>query len=209
MFDDVRESTRRLKPLLHETMSGNGRLYDCKDPAVWRSVLAIYKDVIKAKATASKGVKAGKLTALDKWYQEELPEIVCSRTEKFLTHAELVQLMEWKLTRGKFRPMLQKMVASNSVSSVESCTRKAFKLLPDVSAAVMELTKLKAVGPATASDDSVNDWTPHKIEQCLWTWAVAKSVKPSLLESPVMHQNKMTNKEKLTEVRPMKRQKVQ
>ncbi|XP_059835226.1 uncharacterized protein zgc:112496 isoform X1 [Hypanus sabinus] len=260
MFDDVRESTRRLKPLLHETMSGNGRLYDCKDPAVWRSVLAIYKDVIKAKATASKGVKAGKLTALDKWYQEELPEIVCSRTEKFLTHAELVQLMEWKLTRGKFRPMLQKMVASNSVSSVESCTRKAFKLLPDVSAAVMELTKLKAVGPATASavlvtgapqeaafmadeavesipglvpikytlkhyilyldkvrecveqlntNDSVNDWTPHKIEQCLWTWAVAKSVKPSLLESPVMHQNKMTNKEKLTEVRPMKRQKVQ
>ncbi|XP_069762320.1 uncharacterized protein [Narcine bancroftii] len=241
-------------------MSGDGGLYNCKDPAVWRSVLAVYKDVVKAKASASKGGKAGKLTELDKWYQEELPETVCSRTEKYLTHAELVQLMEWKLTRGRFRPMLQKMVTSNSVDSVETCTQKAFQLLPDVPAAITELTKLKAVGPATASavlvtgapqevafmadeavesipdlvpikytlkhyilyldkirecveqlntNDSVNDWTPHKIEQCLWTWAVAQNVKPSLLKNFMTYQNKTSNKEKSLEVRPKKRQKMQ
>lgn len=247
-----------MKLLLFKTMSGTDGLYNCKDPAVWRSVLAVYKDVVEAKA--SKGGKAGKLAALDKWYQEELQEIVCSRTEKFLTHAELVQLMEWKLTRGKFRPMLQKMVTGNSEDSVESCTRKAFKLLPDVSAAIQELTKLKAVGPATASavlvtgapqdaafmadeavesipglvpikytlkhyilyldkvrecaeqlstSDLVNDWTPHKVEQCLWAWAVAQKVKPSLIKNIITSQNKPSNEEKGTEGRPRKRQKVQ
>ncbi|XP_078274374.1 uncharacterized protein LOC144604109 isoform X3 [Rhinoraja longicauda] len=203
----------------------------------------------------SKGIKGW-----ESRYQEELLETVCSRTEKFLTRAELVQLMEWKLTRGKFRPMLQKMVASNPEDSVASCTRKAFKLLPDVSAAIQELTKLKAVGPATASavlvagaphdaafmadeavesiaglapikytlkhyilyldkvrecaeqlntSDLVSDWTPHKIEQCLWTWAVAQKVKPSLLKNIITPENKSSNKEKGAEGRPRKRQKVQ
>lgn len=55
----------RLKLLLFKTMSGTDGLYNCKDPAVWRSVLAVYKDVVEAKA--SKGGKAGKLAALDKW----------------------------------------------------------------------------------------------------------------------------------------------
>uniref|UniRef100_UPI00398E9984 uncharacterized protein n=1 Tax=Pristiophorus japonicus TaxID=55135 RepID=UPI00398E9984 len=241
-------------------MSGNGGLYNCKDPAVWRSVFALYWDVVEAKTTAAKGAKAGKLAALDKWYQEELPEAVCSRVEKFLTHAELVQLMEWKLTRGKFRPRLQQMVMSNSTDSVESCTRKAFKLLPDISAAITEISKLKAVGPATASavlvtgasqdaafmadeavesipglvpikytlkhyilylekvrvcarqlnqNDLVKDWTPHRIEQCLWTWAVAQSIKPLLLKDIVLHQNKTVNKEKVMATRPVKRQKTQ
>ncbi|GCB61076.1 hypothetical protein scyTo_0012852 [Scyliorhinus torazame] len=75
-----------------------GELYNCKDPAVWRSVFTLYSDVVEEKTTTSKGRKAGKLAALDKWYQEELPRAVSGRTEKYLTHAELVQLMEWKLT---------------------------------------------------------------------------------------------------------------
>ncbi|XP_067859839.1 uncharacterized protein zgc:112496 [Heptranchias perlo] len=241
-------------------MSGDGGLYNCKDPAVWRSVFALYWDVVEAKTTASKGGKAGKLAALDKWYQEELPAAVCSRAEKFLTHAELVQLMEWKLTRGKFRPRLQQMVKTNSTDSVESCTRKAFKLLPDISAAITEISKLKALGPATASAvlvagapqeaafmadevvqsipglvpiqytlkhyvlyldkvrecarqlneiDLVKDWTPHRIEQCLWTWAVGQNIKPLLLEDIVLHQNRTVNKEKDKARRPVKRQKIQ
>ncbi|KAM7370940.1 hypothetical protein PAMP_010449 [Pampus punctatissimus] len=59
--------------------------------------------------------------------------------------------MEWKLTRGKFRPRLQQLVASNSEDTVEKCSRKAFSLLPDVQAAITELSSLKGVGPATAS----------------------------------------------------------
>ncbi|XP_078415190.1 uncharacterized protein LOC144691047 [Cetorhinus maximus] len=237
-----------------------GELYNCKDPAVWRSVFALYGDVVEAKTTASKGGKAGKLAALDKWYQEELPGAVCSRAEKYLTHAELIQLMEWKLTRGKFRPTLQQMVMSNSSDTVEACTQKAFKLLPDISAAITEISKLKAVGPATASavlvagapqeaafmadeavesipglvpikytlkhyilyldkvrecakqlnkNDLVKDWTPHRIEQCLWTWAVAQRIKPSLLKGIMLHQNRTVDKEKVMAARPVKRQKTQ
>ncbi|KAG8433390.1 hypothetical protein GDO86_017608 [Hymenochirus boettgeri] len=59
--------------------------------------------------------------------------------------------MEWKLTRGKFRPRLQQLVSSNPDGVVESCTGKAFQLLPDISAAIGELCQLKGIGPATAS----------------------------------------------------------
>lgn len=55
------------------------------------------------------------------------------------------------LQRGKFRPRLQQLVASNSEDTVEKCSRKAFSLLPDVQAAIAELSSLKGVGPATAS----------------------------------------------------------
>lgn len=55
------------------------------------------------------------------------------------------------LQRGKFRPRLQQLVASNSEETVEKCSRKAFSLLPNVQAAIAELSSLKGVGPATAS----------------------------------------------------------
>ncbi|XP_029433319.1 uncharacterized protein LOC115076237 [Rhinatrema bivittatum] len=203
-------------------------LYTCEDPAVWKAVFDVYWDVIKAK-----GEKQKKLPALDKWYQEELPAMIMRRQEKYLTRDELVKLMDWKLTRGKFRPRLQQMVAMNSSEMVESCTRRAFKLLPDVEAAITELSQLKAIGPATASavlaagapaevafmaDEAVESanlnpvqytlkhyilylnkirscvgklnkadtgagWTPHRVEMCLWAFAVAQKLQPSLLET--------------------------
>ena len=134
-------------------------------------------------------------------YQEELPALISSRSDKHMNLSELVKLMEWKLTvsrhhkwkhewnfltiflfwvpllqtyviekilnvtssvslewfsgfyvqRGKFRPRLQQLVASNSEDTVEKCSSKAFSLLPDVQAAISELSLLKGVGPATAS----------------------------------------------------------
>lgn len=57
------------------------------------------------------------------------------------------------LQRGKFRPRLQQLVASNSAAAVERCSRAAFSLLPDVQAAVAELSSLTGVGPATASGE--------------------------------------------------------
>ncbi|XP_070708457.1 uncharacterized protein [Pempheris klunzingeri] len=123
-------------------------LFACEDPATWRRVYEKYWDVVEAKA---KGKKPGKLLNLDKWYQEELPTLISSRSDKHVTLSELMKLMEWKLTRGKFRPRLQQLVASNSEDTVEKCSRKAFSLLPDVQAAIAELSALKGVGPATAS----------------------------------------------------------
>ncbi|XP_062999050.1 uncharacterized protein LOC134409965 [Elgaria multicarinata webbii] len=127
-------------------MAPKGGLYACDDPTYWRAVLNLYQEAVAAKAGRRKN-----LIALDKWYQEELPTAVVGRKVKYLTKPELVKLMEWKLSRGKFRPRLQQLVATNSDETVEKCTKEAFQLLPDVAAAVSELSKLKAVGPATAS----------------------------------------------------------
>ncbi|XP_006015622.1 uncharacterized protein LOC102368745 [Alligator sinensis] len=127
-------------------MAGKGGLYGCQDPACWRRVRDLHWAVVEAKGSERKG-----LTGLEKWYQEELPVALAGRKEKHLTQAEVVKLMQWKLTRGKFRPRLQQLVATNSQETVERCTRKAFQLLPDVAAAITELSQLKAVGPATAS----------------------------------------------------------
>ncbi|XP_016380218.1 uncharacterized protein LOC107717841 isoform X2 [Sinocyclocheilus rhinocerous] len=68
-----------------------------------------------------------------------------------LTHTELVNIMEWKLTKGKFRPRLQQLIGSNSEEAVPNSTSKASGLMPDVQVAITELCKLKGVGPATAS----------------------------------------------------------
>ncbi|XP_036407109.1 uncharacterized protein zgc:112496 [Megalops cyprinoides] len=229
----------------------NGPLFDCKDPAVWRKVYEKYWQVVELKSVG-KGKKQGKLLSLDKWYQEELPAAIAGRSERFLTQPELVKLMEWKLIRGKFRPRLQQLVASNSGETVERCTRKAFSLLPDVTAAITELSSLKALGPATASAvlaagapeqaafmadeavesipslrpiqytakhyslylqkvveltqalnkvDSEQDWTPHRVELCLWAWAVASQLQPSLLQESCGEETKASKP-------PAKRQKI-
>ncbi|XP_040922955.1 uncharacterized protein zgc:112496 [Toxotes jaculatrix] len=204
-------------------------LFACEEPATWRSVYEKYWDVVEAK---TKGKKPGKLLNLDKWYQEELPTLISSRADKHVTLSELVKLMEWKLTRGKFRPRLQQLVASNSEDTVEKCSRKAFSLLPDVQAAIAELSSLKGVGPATASAvlaagapeqtafmsdeamesvpglkpiqytakhyalylgkmverseklntvDPQQDWTPHRLELCLWALTTATQQQLQLL----------------------------
>ncbi|XP_056286292.1 uncharacterized protein zgc:112496 isoform X2 [Pseudoliparis swirei] len=201
-------------------------LFACEDPAAWRAVFGNYWDVVEAK---SKMKKPGKLLDLEKWYQEELPTLISSRPDIHVTRSELVKLMEWKLTRGKFRPRLQQLVASNSAAAVERCSRAAFSLLPDVQAAVAELSSLTGVGPATASavlaaaapgraafmsDEAVasvpglkplqytakhyalylgemiqcseklnkadpqQDWTPHRLELCLWASANQQQLPP-------------------------------
>ncbi|XP_074135881.1 uncharacterized protein LOC141549818 isoform X2 [Sminthopsis crassicaudata] len=127
-------------------MGPSGGLYDCDDLQCWTAVLGCYKDVVRAREG-----KTRKLVALDAWYQEELPVSIRERKDKYLTRDELVKLMEWKLTRGKFRPRLQNLVATNTEELVKQCTAAAFSLLPNVEAAITELSQLKAVGPATAS----------------------------------------------------------
>jgi hypothetical protein len=69
-----------------------------------------------------------------------------------------VSLVDWKLSHGTFRPSLKNLVASNSEDTVADTTREAFSLIPDgtpeekdVKASLAVLTKLRGIGPATAS----------------------------------------------------------
>ncbi|KAB1251920.1 hypothetical protein Cadr_000030898 [Camelus dromedarius] len=83
-------------------------------------------------------------------YREELPAAIKGRVEKHVTRDDLEQLLAWKLARGLFRPRLQQLVTVNSPELVVQRSAAAFRLLPDMHAAVMELCALQGVGPATA-----------------------------------------------------------
>jgi len=134
-------------------MAASLSLYEATGIEPWKKTNQLYDKILKLKAEKEKKekAKAAKLLELDSWFQNQLPQNIHKRSEKFLTQEELIKLMEWKLTRGKFRPRLTQLVQTNSSETVKEVTSKAFKCLPDVKSAINELTKLKAVGPATAS----------------------------------------------------------
>ena len=93
----------------------------------------------------------------DAWLHTALPAVLAARTPSYLTHAELVRVMEWKLKTGKFRPGLLAKVTSNKEDAVQRCSKAAFQALQGpagpatLRAALTALTELVGVGPATAS----------------------------------------------------------
>ena len=87
------------------------------DASVWEAMVAQYRETFKGFADAKfkkDEKKANHVSTLDTWYQEELPKILADRVAgpdgAFMTHSELRRVMEWKLSRGKFRPALQVIV---------------------------------------------------------------------------------------------------
>ncbi|CCG21980.1 hypothetical protein CORT_0B02650 [Candida orthopsilosis Co 90-125] len=118
---------------------------------------------------------------LNQWKDDELLEIIAGRylssnkDTTYITKSELINLMDWKLSIGTFRPSLPKLIKSNNEESVIEVTKAGFKILlnyfKDLSSgfwisaadekldeykkhirqAMKELCKLKGVGPATSS----------------------------------------------------------
>eukprot|EP00897_Mesotaenium_endlicherianum_P007256 jgi/Mesen1/6559/ME000334S05897 len=118
---------------------------DSSDVGDWREALESYPSQVAA-------LQNEKLEALDIWYRETFPaEIAATAENPHMTKKQLSKLMEWKLSRGTWRPRLLAFVASLSEEEVVEQSTKAFAALPDVKAAVNHLAVLKGVGPATAS----------------------------------------------------------
>ncbi|KAF8605016.1 hypothetical protein BDV93DRAFT_605521 [Ceratobasidium sp. AG-I] len=107
-----------------------------------------------------------KVRELDGWRLGALSDTVRSRSPAYINKEELQKLMDWKLTRGKFRPTLPALIAQNTPDKVKSCTQEAFSALSNIKdqpktdseflKSFRSLLKalcagLKGVGPATGS----------------------------------------------------------
>ncbi|KAH7689779.1 DNA-glycosylase protein [Dioscorea alata] len=119
--------------------------FDSSLASAWREALLAYEANLDS-------LRKPDLLPLDAFYRCELPLLLHGRNpDPFITKPELRRLMQWKLSRGKWRPRLLDFVSSLDESQVEIASRKGFQCLPDLSKAISELTVLKGVGPATAS----------------------------------------------------------
>ncbi|KAJ6004163.1 hypothetical protein N7522_005808 [Penicillium canescens] len=102
---------------------------------------------------------------LDRWRYETLPKNLVERKgdEAHLTKDELVDIMAWKTSHGRSRPMLIGMIKANQPSTITKATSEAFTSIPvsdpikkpEESFPKLSLdtltTSLRGVGPATAS----------------------------------------------------------
>lgn len=92
-----------------------------------------------------------RLSGLDTWYGQTLPELLGSRQPPYLLRDELVRVTEWKMRRGVWRGRNLALVRQNAAETVERTSRAAFALVPDVRKPVATLAELDGVGVATAS----------------------------------------------------------
>ncbi|KAL2110844.1 hypothetical protein VUR80DRAFT_616 [Thermomyces stellatus] len=108
---------------------------------------------VSVEKSARNGQKS--LVELDQYRYVEAPKhFRLDMPERAMGHDDVKALVEWKLRHGKFRPMLMKLVTSNDASTVTRVVGDALQTYRDTSdssAAVDILTKLKGIGPATAS----------------------------------------------------------
>uniref|UniRef100_A0A8D9ATB4 Uncharacterized protein n=1 Tax=Cacopsylla melanoneura TaxID=428564 RepID=A0A8D9ATB4_9HEMI len=139
-------------------------------PDQFQNVMSLYPEVLRLKAE-SKNKKPEELIKLDNWYQNELPKKIKARgKDAHLNHEELVQLMKWKQTRGKFYPQLNYLVKVNTPRAVILETKKAFKKLPNLELALSALGNLKGVGTTLASAllaAATPEVAPFMADECL------------------------------------------
>ncbi|KUJ24199.1 uncharacterized protein LY89DRAFT_571761 [Mollisia scopiformis] len=123
---------------------------------------AVFKDALSRYGTVLKGMvktpaKEGQtsLEELDKFRYQYAPMNFSMNAGKTLDSEALQKLAEWKVRHGKFRPALQKHIASNNDEGIASATTEAFEHYAsnkdNIAGTIEKLTVLKGVGPATAT----------------------------------------------------------
>ncbi|KAI7215724.1 hypothetical protein KC333_g5266 [Hortaea werneckii] len=101
------------------------------------------------------------LQSLDHQRLNTIPAVIQQRNPRFISKDELLKLTEWKLSHGKFRPTLLKLVDSNDVMTVKTTAIEAYRILPpsnttapsaeNIRKVLDVFTRLKGVGAATAT----------------------------------------------------------
>ena len=119
-------------------------LWSSNSAKEWRAALDRYDAVIERQDIP-------RLVPLDRWYREELPEAIAARRSPHVTHAELVKLTEWKMTRGVWRARNLVLVRGNDADEVKEASTAALAEVPHPTKPIARLAKLAGVGPATAS----------------------------------------------------------
>jgi hypothetical protein len=128
-------------------------LWQQDDCRAWHDALESYPQVI-----AAQGIE--RLSALDDWYRNELPTLLASRQEPYITVDELEEIAVWKMTRGTWRERNRQLIKGNQPDAVVEASRKAFSEVPDIRKPVNTLSALAGVGPATASA-ALAAYAPH------------------------------------------------
>ena len=113
-------------------------------PEALRSALESYEAVVARQGVA-------KLPDHDRWYREELPRAIASRSPAHVTLAELVRLTEWKMARGVWRARNLVLVRGNEPDAVIATSSDALSKIPHPTKPISILATLAGVGPATAS----------------------------------------------------------
>ncbi|KAF6258010.1 hypothetical protein COO60DRAFT_1521097 [Scenedesmus sp. NREL 46B-D3] len=71
-----------------------------------------------------------RLRELNGWYEDVLPAAIAGRApDRHMTAAELVQMVEWKLSYGQKRPRLLEYAKAAAEQQVQDASRKAFSQL--------------------------------------------------------------------------------
>jgi hypothetical protein len=138
----------------------SGSLWASADAARWAARLESFWAVAAAPAVGGKKSRGGGvlLLELERWYQQELPARLAAPPPP--GRAELERLMEWKLTRGTWRPRLLDFVKALAEEDARAAWAAALAALPRdggdcppaaLRAAIAAIAALKGLGPATAS----------------------------------------------------------
>ncbi|KAI2622514.1 DUF1479-domain-containing protein [Hypoxylon sp. NC1633] len=120
-------------------------------------LLSRYGSLIESLSTAKGTPKPGQKTLLelDQFrYRDAVSLLQSEEAKRTMTLDDVKVLVDWKLRHGKFRPTLMKLVSSNDEALVESTIQEAMDKYwsdPNTAQALESITKLRGIGPATAS----------------------------------------------------------
>ena len=96
-------------------------LWASDSPDDWRAALDAY-------AQRRDALNHEKLTRLDEWFFHRLTVDVRARTPPCMTAKELVDMVDWTMTRGKVRPNLLNFAKAHSEATVEEWWKTEYKV---------------------------------------------------------------------------------